>query len=160
MKFFLIFLFFVTQHSSFAQEFTIINNGHQYKIHEILSQYVQQKSISGNEKEAGEWLYDLCKQNNLHVTQMGISNSNYNFSASIRPLNLGLPNIVFLNHIDVVPVGDSTKWNYPPFSGMIIDGKIWGRGSFDNKGAAMVQLSSVIQSERVYKNKKITSRKF
>jgi acetylornithine deacetylase/succinyl-diaminopimelate desuccinylase-like protein len=152
---FLIFLFFVIQHSSFAQEFTFRNNGHQYKIHEILSQYVQQKSISGNEKEAGEWLVNLCKQNNLHITQMGSSNGNYNFSASIRPLNLRLPNIVFLNHIDVVPVGDSTKWNYPPFSGMIIDGKIWGRGSFDNKGAAMVQLSSVIQSERDYKNKKI-----
>ncbi len=150
---YLIALFLVLQHLSFAQEFTIKNKSHQYKIHEILSQYIQQKSISGQEKVAGEWLMNLCKQNGLHITQMGHEDSNYNIAASIRPLNLGLPNIIFLNHIDVVPVGDSSKWNYPPFAGMIMDGKVWGRGAFDNKGAAMVQLASVIQAVREYKNK-------
>lgn len=151
--FFLIFIVF--QNLAYSQVFKIKNNGHQYKIHEILSQYIQQKSISGDEKIAGDWLSNLCKQNGLFITRMGDKNGNYNFSASIRPLKDGLPNIVFLNHIDVVPVGNPAKWNYPPFSGMIIGNKVWGRGAFDNKGAAMVQLASVIQSARDYENKEI-----
>ncbi len=150
-----ILLFIALQHISYAQVFTIKINNQQYKIHEILSQYIQQKSISGNEKVAGEWLKKLCQQNDLYVTQMGNSNGNYNFAASIRPLSDNLPNIIFLNHIDVVPVGDSSKWIYPAFSGMIMDGKVWGRGAFDNKGAAIVQLASVIQSARYFKNKEL-----
>ncbi len=138
-----------------AQNFTIKNNGNQYKIHEILSQYIQQKSISGEEKVAGEWLKRVCMQNGLFITQMGNSNGNFNFSASIRPLSDNLPNIIFLNHIDVVPVGDSSKWNYPPFSGMIMGGNVWGRGAFDNKGAAVVQLASVIQSALNFRDKKL-----
>ena len=141
-----ILIFVALQHISYAQEFTIKINNQQFRIHEILSQYIQQKSISGNEKSAGEWLKKLCEENDLYITQMGNSNGNYNFSASIRPLSDHLPNIIFLNHIDVVPVGDSSKWIYPPFSGMIMDGRVWGRGAFDNKGAAVVQLASVIQS--------------
>ena len=103
---YLVVLFLVLKQLSYAQEFTIKNNVNYYKIHEILSQYIQQKSISGNEKTAGEWLKKLCKQNDLYITQMGKENGNYNFSASIRPLSQYLPNIIFLNHIDVVPVGD------------------------------------------------------
>ncbi len=150
---YLIVLFLVFKQLSYAQDFTIKNDGNYYKIHEILSQYVQQKSISGYEKLAGDWLKNLCQQNDLHITQMGDANGNYNFSASIRPLSENLPNIIFLNHIDVVPVGDSSKWSYPPFSGMIMDGRVWGRGAFDNKGAAIVQLASVIQSARDFKEK-------
>ena len=138
-----------------AQGFTIKQNYDRFEIHEILSQYIQKESISGNEKEAGTWLKELCEQNGLFVTQMGNENGNYNFSASIRPLSSNLPNIVFLNHIDVVPVGDSSLWKYPPFSGKIADGEIWGRGAFDNKGAAIVQLASVIQAARSFEKSNI-----
>ena len=59
---YLIVLFLVFKQLSYAQEFTIKNDGNHYKIHEILSQYIQQKSISGNEKVAGEWLKNVCQQ--------------------------------------------------------------------------------------------------
>jgi len=43
----------------------------------------------------------------------------------------------FASHLDVVPIEDSKNWDYPPFSGQIIqlehDRFIWGRGSFDMK---------------------------
>jgi len=41
-------------------------------------------------------------------------------------------------HLDVVPAGDG--WEYPPFSSDIVDGKIIGRGTVDDKGPAMATL--------------------
>ena len=120
---------------------------------QALSFYLQFESVSGSEKEAGEFLKNLCKENGLFITQMGNSDGNYNFAASIHPLSQDTTNIIFLNHIDVVPAGDHSKWLNPPFSGLIIEDEIWGRGAFDNKGAAIMQLASIIEISRRYKNK-------
>ncbi|MCR5665072.1 MAG: M20/M25/M40 family metallo-hydrolase [Oscillospiraceae bacterium] len=39
--------------------------------------------------------------------------------------------VVLMSHQDVVPAEGS--WRYPPFSGAIAEGKVWGRGSADTK---------------------------
>ena len=38
-------------------------------------------------------------------------------------------------HIDTVPVGDRSAWSHDPFSGEIVDGRLYGRGTSDMKGA-------------------------
>ncbi len=43
------------------------------------------------------------------------------------------PRLMLMSHTDVVPVEDESKWDYPPFSGQIVDDKVWGRGSEDCK---------------------------
>lgn len=40
-----------------------------------------------------------------------------------------------LVHLDVVAPGDLAQWSHPPFSGAIADGKVFGRGAQDDKGA-------------------------
>lgn len=40
-----------------------------------------------------------------------------------------------LAHLDVVPEGEG--WTYPPYGGEIHDGRIYGRGTLDDKGAAV-----------------------
>lgn len=50
------------------------------------------------------------------------------------------PIFVFSGHTDVVPTGDPTEWNTPPFSPTVKEGYLFGRGAADMKGslAAMV----------------------
>lgn len=41
--------------------------------------------------------------------------------------------VVFNGHCDVVPAGDLSKWDFPPYSGEVRNGKILGRGTSDMK---------------------------
>ncbi len=45
-------------------------------------------------------------------------------------------------HCDVVPV--SGEWKHPPFMGVIEDGKLYGRGSSDDKGPAMAAFYALL----------------
>ena len=44
--------------------------------------------------------------------------------------------IALLAHQDVVPIAPKTEadWQHPPFDGVVADGFVWGRGSWDDKG--------------------------
>ena len=46
--------------------------------------------------------------------------------------------IGIIGHLDVVPEGEN--WTYPPFEAKIVDNKIYGRGSIDDKGPVMASL--------------------
>jgi len=56
-----------------------------------------------------------------------------------------LPPMLLLGHLDVVPVepGTEKEWTYPPFSGTLADGYIWGRGAMDDKVAVLGTLEAV-----------------
>ena len=41
--------------------------------------------------------------------------------------------LVLAGHHDVVPVGDVSRWDFPPFAGDIVDGYLRGRGASDMK---------------------------
>ncbi|WP_432661814.1 dipeptidase PepV [Wukongibacter baidiensis] len=60
-----------------------------------------------------------------------------------------------LVHLDVVPEGDN--WTYPPYGGEIHDGKVYGRGTIDDKGPAVAALYAMkaIKDSGVKLNKKI-----
>ena len=55
--------------------------------------------------------------------------------------------ILLMNHHDVVEAPGS--WKYPPFSGQIAEGKLWGRGTLDTKGGlwAMLQAAEELAKE-------------
>ena len=45
------------------------------------------------------------------------------------------PKVLFDGHIDTVPVANPDAWTHDPFAGEIMDGKLYGRGTSDMKGA-------------------------
>jgi acetylornithine deacetylase len=51
--------------------------------------------------------------------------------------------LVLNGHIDVVPEGDLNQWEHHPYSGKIIDGKLYGRGSTDMKGGNLSLLLAI-----------------
>jgi acetylornithine deacetylase/succinyl-diaminopimelate desuccinylase-like protein len=51
--------------------------------------------------------------------------------------------ILFYNHYDVQPAGPINLWHNDPFSGIIKDGKIYGRGSADDKGELMTRIKAI-----------------
>jgi carboxypeptidase PM20D1 len=108
-----------------------------------LSDYVKHRSITGHERNAGKYFSNLCQDLGLSVRVLNDNEDSYNFAASLYPLESNKKNIIFLNHIDVVEAADSASWQLPPFSGIIKDGFVWGRGSYDNKGMAVMQLAAL-----------------
>ncbi|MBO4235093.1 MAG: M20/M25/M40 family metallo-hydrolase [Firmicutes bacterium] len=56
---------------------------------------------------------------------------------SPEPENQG---ILLMNHMDVVEA--TGEWKYPPFSGEIAEGKVWGRGALDDKGELFAMLQA------------------
>jgi carboxypeptidase PM20D1 len=53
--------------------------------------------------------------------------------------------VMWLAHQDVVPVAPGTEanWHQAPFDGVVKDGFIWGRGSWDDKGSLVAQMEAV-----------------
>ena len=53
--------------------------------------------------------------------------------------------IALMAHQDVVPIAPGTEadWQQPPFSGVLKDGFVWGRGAWDDKGNVMALMEAV-----------------
>jgi succinyl-diaminopimelate desuccinylase len=54
------------------------------------------------------------------------------------------PHLVFAGHTDVVPPGDETAWQHPPFSGAIDNGELYGRGAVDMKGGIACAVAAML----------------
>ena len=117
-----------------------------YSAH-LLSRYIRHASVTGNERMAGLFFSTVARQKGFHVEILTDEPASFNFTASLYPLEKGKPNIILLNHIDVVPATREVEheYTYPPFSGTIADGKVWGRGAIDNKGMGVMQILAMEQ---------------
>lgn len=67
------------------------------------------------------------------TNKVGLTTPRKNIIATITGNQEG-QHILFNSHLDTVPAGNSDQWTYPPFSGQIAEGKIYGRGATDSKG--------------------------
>lgn len=58
------------------------------------------------------------------------------------------PALLFDGHMDTVPVSDPDQWTVNPFGGDILQGRIYGRGATDMKGALSAMVAAVAQLKR------------
>lgn len=69
--------------------------------------------------------------------------SKYSHLYEWKGSNNTLKPVVLMGHIDVVPIASPDKWSVDPFAAEIKDGKIWGRGTIDDKFSVIGILEAV-----------------
>lgn len=72
------------------------------------------------------------------ASNLGFNTTNLDGYIGYAEYGKGKDYVAVLAHLDVVPEGEG--WIYPPYGGEIHDGKIYGRGSSDDKGPAVAAL--------------------
>lgn len=108
---------------------------------EFLMDMIRTPSFSGKEKE----VIEVIKKGMLKV---GFDEVRIDGLGSIIGRIGNGPRVVaFDAHIDTVYPGDLSLWNFDPFDAHIKDGKVWGRGTVDQKGgmASMVYAAKIIK---------------
>ncbi len=100
---------------------------------------------NGNETPCASYLRDRLLAEGVpaavHESAPSRGNLIARLSAAGRPQwppdrPLSSPSLLFMAHLDVVPVEDPERWPYPPFEGRIANGLVHGRGSHDAKSLA------------------------
>lgn len=69
---------------------------------------------------------------------LGFKTENFDNYVGHIEFGQGEETIGILGHVDVVPEGNG--WDYPPYSAKIVDNKMYGRGTLDDKGPLMIVL--------------------
>lgn len=118
----------------------------------ILSHAIQCKTISYDDAKRNDKRdIELVKLHKLLLTEFPLLYklyppkiiNNYSLLFEIPGQNDELKPIMLCSHLDVVPAPKSDGWSRDPFSGDIINGVIWGRGSIDNKHNVVSQLGAI-----------------
>jgi acetylornithine deacetylase/succinyl-diaminopimelate desuccinylase-like protein len=114
----------------------------------LLSRYIQVDTTNppGNEIKAARFLKEVFDRAGIEAKISESVPGRGNIYARLRG-DGSKKGTVLLNHMDVVPA-EAKLWKEPPFSGKIKDGVIWGRGSLDDKGAAIMELAAMLALKR------------
>ena len=118
------------------------------EIIELLSELVEIPSISSLEEnqkdvlESANYISDLFKKVGLKSKVTSSKNSNPAVLAHTE-IDPSKKTVLLYAHHDVQPVGDINKWNTDPFKPEIIDGRLFARGSGDNKAGVVTHYEVV-----------------
>jgi acetylornithine deacetylase len=124
---------------------------------EYIKELISIKSMTGDEKEAQENVAAKLDSIGMKVDKWELDldelSKHPDYSTEVdRKEGIGVVGItgnddgksLILNgHIDVVPAGEESNWDYPPWEGTVKDGKIIGRGSVDMKGGLACAIYAV-----------------
>jgi acetylornithine deacetylase/succinyl-diaminopimelate desuccinylase-like protein len=92
----------------------------------------------GNERAAAEYLQKYFAREGIESEILEKAPGRSNVLARLKGSRPG-PTLMLLSHTDVVPATNPDSWRYPPFSGEIAEGFVWGRGALDMKSMTAIE---------------------
>src|SRR5271157_86566 len=95
----------------------------------------------GNEIVAAKYVSESLKQDGFKCELFESSAGRGNVVTRLRGSS-GKPSLLLLSHLDVV-AADPKEWSVDPFSGVIKDGFVWGRGALDMKGMTAIEVMAL-----------------
>ena len=123
----------------------MINKGRITKLIQKLIQ-IPSENPPGDESRIARFVEKELKKSGLKTKLYEFKKNRTNV---VGILDFGAKKSVLLSpHLDTVPAG--RNWKYPPFSGKIVSGKVFGRGATDCKGnlaAALEALQSITEDK-------------
>lgn len=89
--------------------------------------------------------------------EAGMKTKNIDNMVGYIEMGQGDESLGILCHVDVVPAGDLSTWEVPPFEGRVVNGKLIARGSIDDKGPTMAawMAMKLVQAEGIELNKRV-----
>jgi putative selenium metabolism hydrolase len=105
---------------------------------------VRLRSVLGDERNVAERVSQEMRRlifDHVEIDKAG------SVVAVIRGVGDG-PTLLFDAHMDTVDVVHESAWSYDPFGAEMVDGRIYGRGSSDMKGALAAMVYAVASLER------------
>lgn len=105
---------------------------------------VRSPSPSGSEGPAAEAAAAGLRDLGFDAVQVDPAGNVYGVIEGDRP-----GRTIHLNtHLDTVAIGDPGEWPHDPLGGIVAEGKLWGRGSVDNKANLAVQAVAAVEATR------------
>jgi acetylornithine deacetylase/succinyl-diaminopimelate desuccinylase-like protein len=116
---------------------------------EVLQSYLQIDTSNppGNEAEAAAFLARYLEEAGIPYEIFESAPGRANLYARLRGDGSRGGAIILLHHMDVVPV-DESSWSVGPFSGVVLNEFIYGRGVLDSKAYGAVQLVTFLSLHR------------
>ena len=96
----------------------------------------------GDEKAVAEYVASKLAEVGIESELIETAPNRVNVVAKIAGADQSRPGLVLHGHIDVVPA-EAKDWSVDPFSGVIKDGFIWGRGAVDMKNTDAIILACI-----------------
>lgn len=126
---------------------------------ETLSRFVAAASPSGEEQPASTVMEEALSELGLEYERIAMDTKSlahlplysppccpdgdrYNLLAVHAGTNEGGNSVLFNGHVDVVPTGPAALWRHPPFSPVVEEGWLYGRGSGDMKAGIVCTLAA------------------
>jgi acetylornithine deacetylase/succinyl-diaminopimelate desuccinylase-like protein len=102
----------------------------------------------GDEKAMAEYVASKLAEVGIKSELIETAPNRVNVVAKVDGADQSRPGLVLHGHIDVVPA-NAADWSVDPFSGVIKDGFIWGRGAVDMKDMDAMILATVRMWQRI-----------
>ncbi len=119
------------------QKIRLFLEEHEKDMHDDLKAFIDIPSVSSDHENvvrALRFILELAKTYGFEARSV------LEDQVGVIEMGSGDETLGILTHVDVVPPGDMEDWDTDPFAAVIKDGRMYGRGTIDDKGMIIASL--------------------